>query len=48
MPPDEPNRPEPQPRSGNWLLVGFVWALVSIPLLWGVWMTLKKSIVLFR
>jgi hypothetical protein len=24
------------------------WALVSIPLLWGIWQTVKKATVLFR
>ena len=36
------------PRPGSWLLVGVAWTLVSVPLLWGIWTTLKKSLVLFR
>ena len=32
---------------GNWLLVGLAWALVSIPLLWGIWTTLEKALVMF-
>jgi hypothetical protein len=36
------------PSSGSWALVAIAWALVSIPLLWGIWTTLKKALVLFR
>jgi hypothetical protein len=36
------------PSSGSWVLVGVSWALVGIPLLWGIWTTLAKSAVLFR
>jgi hypothetical protein len=36
------------PRPGNWLIVGFAWLLVSLPLLWGIWQTVKKASVLFR
>jgi hypothetical protein len=34
--------------SHNPLLVGFAWAAVGLPLLWGVLNTLMKSIALFR
>ena len=37
-----------RPAAGSWLLVGLAWMAVGIPLLWGVWTTLKKAIVLFR
>ena len=36
------------PASGSWVLVGLAWLAVGIPLLWGIWTTLKKAIVLFR
>jgi hypothetical protein len=36
------------PRASNWLLVAAAWAAVAIPMLWGVWMTLKKAAQLFR
>jgi hypothetical protein len=36
------------PRAGSWLLVAAAWAAVAIPMLWGVWMTLKKASQLFR
>ncbi len=36
------------PSAGSWVLVGVCWALVGIPLLWGIWTTLAKSAVLFR
>jgi hypothetical protein len=29
-------------------LVWFAWLVVSLPLLWGVWETLKKASALFR
>ncbi|HEX5819169.1 MAG TPA: hypothetical protein VFY20_09835 [Gemmatimonadales bacterium] len=37
-----------EPRAGGWLLVAGAWIAVGIPLLWGVWMTLKKAAQLFR
>jgi len=42
-----PRKDDPRP-AGSWVLVVIAWALVSVPLLWGVWTTLKKSLVLFR
>jgi len=36
------------PSPGSWVLVGVSWALVGIPLLWGIGTTLAKSAVLFR
>jgi len=36
------------PSPGSWVLVGVAWLLVSVPLLWGIWTTLKKAAVLFR
>jgi hypothetical protein len=33
---------------GSWVLVAVTWALVAVPLLWGIWTTLAKSAVLFR
>jgi len=32
---------------GRWALVIVAWLAVGVPLLWGVWMTLKKAAVLF-
>jgi hypothetical protein len=34
--------------SGQWGLVAIAWALVGVPLLWGVWDTLTKAAALFR
>ncbi|HSP20441.1 MAG TPA: hypothetical protein VLQ79_13050 [Myxococcaceae bacterium] len=34
--------------SHNPALIGFAWAAVGIPLLWGVLNTLLKSVALFR
>lgn len=36
------------PAPGSWVLVAVAWLLVSVPLLWGIWTTLKKAVVLFR
>ena len=36
------------PRTSSWLLVAGAWLAVAIPLLWGVWNTLKKAAQLFR
>jgi len=43
---DEPVTPTP--TAGSWVLVGVTWALVAVPLLWGIWTTLAKATVLFR
>jgi hypothetical protein len=32
----------------SWVLVVLAWSLVSIPLFWGIWQTVKKAAVLFR
>ena len=37
-----------RPRGGSWVLVGLAWVAVGVPLLWGIWTTLKKAVVLFR
>ena len=37
-----------KPSSSSWALVVLAWALVSIPLLWGIGQTVKKAAVLFR
>jgi hypothetical protein len=34
--------------TGSWGLVVFSWLLVSVPLLWGVWQTVKKASALFQ
>jgi hypothetical protein len=36
------------PKPGSWAWVAVAWLLVGVPLLWGIWTTLKKAIVLFR
>ena len=38
------NRPSPR----SWIAVGFSWAAVGFPLLWGVYVTLKKAMKLFE
>lgn len=42
------NRAMVRPARGSWILVGVAWVAVGVPLLWGIWTTLKKAIVLFR
>ncbi|HEU5041312.1 MAG TPA: hypothetical protein VFT84_10845 [Gemmatimonadales bacterium] len=37
-----------RPGGASWLMVGLAWLAVGVPLLWGIWTTLKKAIVLFR
>ncbi len=37
-----------KPSEGSWGLVALAWLAVGVPLLWGVWNTLKKAVVLFR
>jgi len=32
----------------SWLAVALAWVAVGVPMLWGVWMTLKKAALLFR
>ena len=36
------------PTPGSWVLVAVAWILVGVPLLWGVYMTVKKAVVLFK
>jgi hypothetical protein len=35
-------------KSSQWALVVLAWLPVTIPLLWGIWQTVKKAAVLFR
>jgi hypothetical protein len=37
-----------RPAPSSWILVVLAWLMVSIPLLWGIWQTVKKAAVLFR
>lgn len=37
-----------RPSALSWGLVAIAWTLVGVPLLWGILVTLKKAIVLFR
>lgn len=32
----------------NWAIVILAWLAVSLPMLWGLWMTVKKMAALFR
>jgi hypothetical protein len=41
------NNPSEEPKPGNWALVVVAWVLVGVPLLWGVFTTLRKAALLF-
>lgn len=36
------------PSPGSWLYVVLAWALVAVPLAWGIFKTLQKAAVLFH
>jgi hypothetical protein len=38
----------PKSKASEWALVVLAWLPVTIPLLWGIWQTVKKAAVLFR
>jgi hypothetical protein len=44
----QPARDERATGSTGWLAVALAWIAVGVPMLWGVWMTLKKAALLFR
>ena len=37
-----------EPAGSSWVIVVLAWLPVTIPLLWGIWQTVKKAAVLFR
>ena len=40
--------PENEAGPTNWTMVVLAWLPVTLPLLWGIWQTVKKAAVLFR
>jgi len=42
--PQHPNRPSPR----SWIAVALSWTAVGLPLLWGVYVTLRKAMKLFQ
>ena len=42
------NQSEPRSGQPRLAVVVVAWLLVSVPLLWGVWQTIKKASALFR
>jgi hypothetical protein len=36
------------PAEASWVLVVLAWLPVTVPLLWGIWQTVKKASILFR
>jgi hypothetical protein len=43
-----PDEATVRPPASSWVLVVLAWLPVTIPLLWGIWQTVKKAAVLFR
>ena len=41
-------RSEAEPATASWLTLVLAWLPVTLPLLWGIWQTVKKAAVLFR
>jgi hypothetical protein len=39
---------ENEAAATNWVMVVLAWLPVTLPLLWGIWQTVKKAAVLFR
>jgi len=37
-----------EPAGSSWVIVVLAWLPVTLPLLWGIWQTVKKAAVLFR
>lgn len=37
-----------QPSTRSWIAVALAWTAVGVPLLWGVYVTLKKAMKLFE
>ena len=37
-----------EPSASGWAMVVLAWLPVTLPLLWGIWQTVKKAAVLFR
>lgn len=42
------NNDGPGEPGGSWAIVVLAWLPVTLPLLWGIWQTIKKAAVLFR
>jgi len=43
---DQSSQPKTREQSRGVVLLA--WLLVSVPLIWGIWQTIKKAAVLFR
>jgi hypothetical protein len=42
------DRGETRPAPASWLAVAIAWILVGIPMLWGIYMTIRKAAPLFQ
>ena len=47
MPGTDPG-PSTQPSARSWIAVALAWTAVGVPLLWGVYVTLRKAMKLFE
>ncbi|MBP2648006.1 MAG: hypothetical protein H6Q77_1630 [Gemmatimonadetes bacterium] len=46
---ESPQEDEARATGGtSWFVLALAWIGVGVPMLWGVWMTLKKAALLFR
>lgn len=43
----ESNIPNPRPSPAAWAWLAFCWLWVGVPLAWGVFETVKRSLALF-
>lgn len=44
----ESNIPNPRPSPAAWAWLAFCWLWVGVPLAWGVFETVKRSLALIR
>ena len=44
----EENSRDTRPSAGSWVAVAAAWVAVGVPLLWGVYQTVKKAALLFK
>jgi hypothetical protein len=45
---NNPVERDARPSGSSWVRVAVAWILVGLPLLWGVFNTIKKALALFR
>jgi hypothetical protein len=45
---NRPNGRQQEPGNASQAVVLLAWLLVAVPLIWGIWQTIKKASALFR